>query len=274
MKGECLPMKTMHLISLLLIVGALSIVGLATPAAAGSGTLKGTFVYTDPVTKVEQGLYNGFIYLHNASKPPPMEKFQSKADYILGITLSSGTFSVSVPEGSYYVRILRRKTTAPGASMSQYGPPVEGDYTWMQHRPITVTASKTLDLGKVQAVLYTASPVTITGTVKSAGGVPLEGRYVRAQTEPCLAPVNCTDSGCEQYGNQCGEVKFLALQTTDAAGKYTLFLPDPGTYYIYSSPCLMPGHNLSDSLRCEYSAAPAPVTVKRGDKVSVDIVVP
>jgi len=252
----------------LVIVMTIFSVGLA---KAADGTLRVTFKYKDPATGVEQNLNSGFIYLRDAAKPPPMEKFFSKAGFILGpANLWNGKYSYNIPAGQYYIRILQRKLVA--GTPRPYGPPEAGDLTWFQTTPITITANATLDLGTKYALPFSSSQVTITGTVKSSSGTPLEGRYVRAQTEPCVVPLNCTDTGCEQYGNECGPTKFPAQQTTDADGKYTLLLADSGTYYIYTSPCLMAGHNQNDQTRCWYTAAPAAVTVITGDMVTVDIV--
>jgi hypothetical protein len=177
---------------------------------------------------------------------------------------------VPVPAGNYYIRVLQRKVV--GAVTRPFGPPEAGDLTWFQTTPITIGASATLDLGTKYALPFSSSPVTITGTVTSSSGTPQVGRYVRAQTVPCIAPLNCTGTGCEQYGNECGPTKFLAQQTTDAAGNYTLLLANPGTYYLYTSPCLMAGHNQKDGARCWYTAAPAPVTVINGDSKTVNMV--
>ncbi len=234
------------------------------PAEAGTGTLKANFKYKDPATGIIQNLTYGYIYLHDATKPPPMEKFFSKADYILGPSGSDGSFTVSVPEGTYYIRITRRKVTAP---VRPYGPPEEGDYTWMQTIPITITANTTVDLGTKYAYPFSNTPITVTGTVMSQNGTPLAGRYVRAQTEPCY------DDGYNYNINQCGPVKFLALQPTDANGKFTLQLRDPGTYYIYTSPCITADHDQYTGNRCTYTAAPGPVTVVRGDNKTVNMVV-
>lgn len=264
-------MKTGQWFILISFIGLLTIFS-AGVAEAANGTLKVTFKYKDPATGVEQGLTYGFIYLRDAAKPAPMERFFSKADYILGgpgNSSANGTITVSVPAGTYYIRVVQRKTT--GGVTRPYGPPETGDLTWYQPTPVTITTNATLNLGTKYALPFSTAPVTISGTVRSSSGTPLEGRYVRAQTEPCLAPVNCTDTGCEQYGNECGATKFLAQQATGADGTYTLLLTDPGTYYIYTSPCLLAGHNQNDRTRCWYTAAPAPVTVIRGDIKTVDI---
>ena len=257
-------MKTRQGATLIFVVLMMTLFSICL-AEAGTGTLKTTFKYKEPTTGVIQNLNYGYIYLHNATKPPPMEKFFSKADYILGPSGADGAFTVSVPEGTYFIRITQRKVLVGG--MRQYGPPEDGDYTWMQTIPITITAGATLDLGAKYAYPFTNSPITITGTVKTQNGAPLAGRYVRAQTEPCY------EDGYNYNINQCGPVKFLALQPTDANGKFTLQLRDPGNYYIYTSPCITADYEQYTGNRCAYTAAPGPVTVVRGDSKTVNMVV-
>ncbi|RII26827.1 MAG: hypothetical protein CXR31_10510 [Geobacter sp.] len=233
-------------------------------AEAANGTLKYTLKYKDPTTGVETNLTRGYVYLHDATKPPPMEKYFTKADYVNMASFGNGTYSdPNVPAGTWYIRITQRK-----GAVKAYGPPEAGDYTWMQTAPITITAGSTLDLGTLYAYPFAAAPITITGTVKSQTGAPVAGRYVRAQTEPCR------DDGYNYDINQCGPVKLLALQPTDANGTYTLQIKDPGTYYLYTSPCITADYLPYTGNRCEYTAAPAnPVTVKIRDVKTVDMVV-
>lgn len=255
-------MKTIRWAVLVLIGANLGIFSVG-PTEAAAGTLKYTFKYKDPTTGVVTNLTNGFVYLHDASKPPPMEKYFSKADYINLSSFGNGIYSwATAPAGTWYVRVTQRK----GGVTRPYGPPENGDYTWIQTFPVTIPASGTLDLGTLWAVPFGPAPITITGTVKNAGGAPLAGRYVRAQTEPCR------EDGYNYDINQCGPVKDLALQPTDAAGKYTIVLRDPGTYYIYTSPCLTDTYDAYTGNRCPYSAAPNPVTVKIRDTKTVDII--
>jgi hypothetical protein len=230
---------------------------------AGTGTLKFTFKYKDPTTGVDTNVGSAFIYLHNATKPPPLEKFFSKADQILWGSLGDGSYSTTgVPEGTYYIRINQRANPANQNSAGSLGPPQIGDLTWMQTAPVTIIAGQTLDLGTLYAVPFAFTPITITGTVRSwNGGSPLAGRYVRAQTR------SCSDT------DYCGPVKDLALQPTDANGKYTLILRDPGTYYLYTSACLSDEYREYTGNVCPATAAPGPVKVKIKDNITVDFVV-
>lgn len=234
--------------------------------AAGTGTLKYAFKYKDPATGVETGLPYGFVYLHDATKPPPMEKFYSKADFIDCKSYGNGTYvNPDIPAGTYYIRITQRNPLK--GYTEPKGPPRVGDYTWFQTTPITITAGQTLDLGTKYAYFYSSSPITITGSVKTQNGVPLAGRYVRAQSQPCYS------DGYNYNINQCGPDKHIALTPTDANGKYTLELRDPGTYYLYTSPCLTDQHFQYTGNRCGYTAAPAPITVQVGDSTTTDFVV-
>ena len=234
---------------------------------AANGTLNVRFKYKDPATGVERFLSNGFVYLHSATKPPPMEKYFSKADYI-GSTFT--TYATGqpipqwIPEGTYYIRITQRKVVGMTRPL---GPPEVDDYTWSQTSPITIVAGQTLDLGTLYAVPFGPSPITITGTIKNQNGVPVAGQYVRAQTAPCIG------DGYNNNINQCGPAKFLALKPTDVNGKYTLQIKDPGAYYVYTSPCITADHDDYIGNRCRYTAAPGPVIVKLRDTRTLDMVI-
>lgn len=234
-------------------------------AEAANGTLKYAFKYKDPTTGVETNLSYGYVYLRDAAKSPPMEKFFSKADYILRPSnLSDGSATVAVPAGKYFIRILQRKVI--GGSSRPYGPPDEGDLTWYQTSPITITAGSTLDLGTKYATPF-GSTITITGTIKNSSGAPLTGRYVRAQTEPC-------HTYSEGAINQCGPVKFLALQPTDSNGRYTIVLRNPGTYYLstFSNWDTNPGCSGYCSAPIMGIGYPTPITIQQGETRTADIV--
>jgi len=196
---------------------------------AGSGTLTVTFKYKDS-GGFEQPLSGAYVYLQDGSKKPPLEKYFVNSPYqnghIYGPSSPTGLISVSVPEGSYYIRITKRDPQS--GNTNKLGPPEPTDYTWNQATPITITASATTNLG----IKYAASlPITITGVITNYySGAPVAGRYVKAQPEPCY-----TDG----YDvNRCGPVKFLSLERTGGDGRYTIKLRDPGTYYIYQTNCL------------------------------------
>jgi hypothetical protein len=242
------------------LIAAWMVAGLlcAGAAQAGTGTLTGVLRYVDPATNVDQGLSDAYVYIRSAAVSPPLEKFFSKPDYVLGPSVNGG-FSVTVPEGTYYVRLLRRQTVTPGG---QYGPPEDGDLTWFNQGTVTVAAGATVDLGTRYAAPFYIYPVTITGIISNSTG-PFAGRYVRAQTVPCY------EDGYDSNVNECGPNKYLATQKTDSNGRYTLYLRDPGTYYIYTSACLTTAYNLYTGNKCPETAGPV-VTVTRGQVLNLN----
>ena len=241
---------------------------LAGPAEA-TGTLTVTFKYTDS-NNVQQPLAYAYVYLHNAAEGPPMEKIFTPPDFILGPSDANGRISASVSAGTYYIRITRRKNL--GSAARPLGPPEAGDYTWTQLTTVTITDGSVTDLGTKYASFFKPA-ITITGTIKDDKGNPLAGRYVRAQTDPCIS-ASYGPYNPDQHGpNRCGPVKYLALERTDANGKYLMNLKTAGTYYIYESQCLGDQHQ-------EYVGNPVcvgtnggTVTVNPGDNKTMNIVV-
>jgi hypothetical protein len=228
--------------------------------AGGSGTLTVTFKYKDS-SGVEQPLSSAYVYLQGASKKPPIEKYFVSTPYIYGPSSPSGLISAyDVPEGSYYIRITKRNPQS--GNTNRLGPPEPLDYTWSQTTPITISANATTNLGIKYA---DALPITVTGTITNYSGVPVASRYVRAQTEPCY-----TD-GYNNNVNHCGPVKFIALQRTDADGRFTIKLRDPGTYYIYQTSCLSDTGQQYTGNPCmgDYGGT---VTVNSGETKTLNIV--
>jgi hypothetical protein len=246
---------------------ALMVVLAAAEAQAANGTLKFTFKYQDPSTGVVTNLTKAYVYLHDAAKSPPMEKYFSMANYINSAGFGNGVYlDTHVPAGNWYIRITQRKDVLQGKG--PYGPPEAGDLTWFQTVPITIVAGQTLDLGTLYAAPF-GSTITITGTVKNSGGTPLAGRFVRATTVPC------TDDGFNYNINQCGQYKFIALQPTDANGNYTLKLRNPGTYYLSSltSWDSNPGcSGYCDAPIFGSAGNPTQITVITGESKTADII--
>jgi hypothetical protein len=228
----------MNLHKLVAVLGFFLVAGLFAGGsdAAANGTLRATFKYAEG-SGGEQALSGAYLYLQDGTTTPPLEKFYKSADYIFGPSNSLGQFNASVPAGIYYIRLTKRNPTS--GNTSPLGPPEGGDFTWTDYQQITVTDNTVTDLGTQYATLF-GQPITITGiVVDRSTGAPLPGRYVRAQPEPCIQaeywdpdPANWIDS------NECGPVKHMAQQKTDAQGRYTLLLKEPGTYYIVTSKTL------------------------------------
>ncbi|HJV36503.1 carboxypeptidase-like regulatory domain-containing protein [Geomonas sp.] len=263
--------RMMVLFSLCLILNVWTV----NMAEAGNGTLIFTYKYQDPATGVITAVPSAFIYLHDAAKPPPMEKYFSMADHILWGSFGNGNYQVSIPEGTWFIRINERADVTKRTSTEAKGPPRVGDFTWIPTAPITIKAGQTINLGTIYATSFNASPTTLTGTVKTASGAPLAGYYVRVQTEPCVFNTNCSDSAsyCEEFTNQCGPAKYMSL-ATDASGVFSVKLRDPGTYYVYATSCFPdgnPGCGGWCAPACVGYPYPTPITVQKGDSKTINI---
>ena len=232
-------MKKLLMVFLVFTLAAVFSAGVA----MANGTLTATIQYKD-ANGVVHPLDNAYVYLQPGNQQAPRE-VKVAALSILGPSDASGNISVSVPEGTYHVRITRRGplTTAP-TQLQSWGPPKAGDYSWhyggSSTATITITTGKTVALGTVYAVLYPgqAPPMTISGRVV-VNGVPAAGVFVKATSQPCYSmagePCPWWGGGCASPpGNSslCGPVKYPAY--TDANGNYTINVPSPGTYYIYA----------------------------------------
>ncbi len=230
-----IPVLSVFIPALLLLAGT----------AMANGTVTATFLYTDSGGAVHP-LDHAYVYLQSGTKVNPKEKYFSTPLLILGPTNASGYVSVSVPEGKYYVRLTRRAPlTGTPAQAQSYGPPRAGDYTWNWGTPtapeITVTTGSVFNLGTVYATIF-GEHITISGRVFNVStGAAKAGWFVKATTQYCVA----LDSGyCNsiEAGGRCAGLhwsptancgtKYPAQKLTDSNGNYTIFLKNPGTYYI------------------------------------------
>ncbi len=250
-------MAKQRILTIIAVISAITFM-LSGNAAAADGTLRVTFKYKND--GAEEALSSAYLYLQNGNQSPPMEKYFKNADYIFGPSDSSGRISASVPEGMYYMRLTKR---SPLASPEPLGPPEAGDYTWTDYRLVNITAGTVTDLGTKYAFLFREDHIQITGTLTNSNGEPLTNRYVKAQIEPCIE----ADGYYGIASNSCGPVKFPAQQRTDAEGKYTLLLNEPGTYYIVVSTTLGDKHQRYQGNSSSTGWYMGPITVEGGDKI-------
>jgi len=253
-------MKTKRWI-ILISVAVLSTICMFDRAEA-NGTLTLKFQYVNS-SGVAMPLSLAYVYLHAVSGSAPMEQYFSQADYIFGPSDSTGTITASVPAGSYYLRVTRRNTSQ--TPPNPLGPPLQGDYTWSQTNPITISNNATTNLGTQNSKFF-GSSITIVGTVTNRNtGAPVSGIYVRAQTVPCILG-DYTD-----YPNRCGPQKFAGVTPTDATGNYVLQLRNPGTYYLYASQCIGDRHQTYQANPCMgVENTTDPVIVQAGSSTTVN----
>ena len=236
-------------------------------AAQANGTLTATFIYNGGGSN--QPLANAYVYLQNGSTTPRGQYYQ-KAQYMLGPTNGSGYLSVSVPNGTYYMRFMRRAPLSSTPTSAQLiGQPRPGDYTAGGPSSfITVTTGSVINLGTVYANVAGSSlfgvPITISGKV-TAGGVPQAGYFVYATKTQCsfgwqngcqggayswvdyYTPVITNWCQSSVFPSGCTGVKYPAQSRTDSNGNYKINVTSPGTYYVFAQP-----NPRSRSNYCEY----------------------
>ena len=228
---------------------------LSSGAAMANGTITATFIYNG--SGVNQPLSGAYVYLHTYPPlgSPIMQRYFRNAQYIFGPSDANGNISVSVPEGTYRIRITRRAPLASTPTQSQaYGPPRTGDYTWYDPgATVTVTTGSVVNLGTVYAQIFGSTSISISGIVTSSSSTPLQNYFVYA------TPVACTEYR-HYAGNKCGPVKYPAVLPTDANGNYTIYLWKPGTYYIYCDSNPASGGRFVPRPKCASGACPLTVT--------------
>ncbi len=203
---------------------------LSSGAAMANGTITATFIYNG--SGVNQPLSGAYVYLHTYPPlgSPIMQRYFRNAQYILGPSDANGNISVSVPEGTYRIRITRRAPLTSTPTQSQaYGPPRTGDYTWYDPgATVTVATGSVVNLGTVYAQVFGSAPITITGRLLSGSNYPIPGYFVYATFSPC------TIGSRQRHWGSC-PTEYPAILPTDANGNFTIYLRDPGTLYIYGS---------------------------------------
>ncbi len=239
-----------------LVYSLIMIMALFVSFADAAGNLTATVKYKDS-NGVDQPLTGAYVYLQDASDLPPMEQYFINATVIAGPSNASGSINVSVPEGTYNVRITKRNPQS--GNTNRLGPPEIMDSTWNQINTIRISTNQTTALGTIYADYY--APIKVSGTV-TRSGAPMVGQYVRLQTEPCY-----TD-GYNYNVNQCGPVKIT--QRTNTNGQYTIKLRNSGTYYVYLSSCLSDHGQQYTGNPCVGSYVGS-LTVQRGEQSTFNI---
>jgi hypothetical protein len=135
-------------------------------------------------------------------------------------TGAEGDFSVSLPPGKYFF-VLRQRTGGDAV-----GPVRTGDYHSEVIGPVTVRGGETIvrdvvalrKLGETKDLPSTTPAPTstgISGTILDSDGKPVKGARVHAYTYP-----------------QMSERPKYVSEATGADGRYVLFFPEGGTFYL------------------------------------------
>jgi hypothetical protein len=193
------------LVAAAVVLAALSLSGCAAPRVAGKPGVTGT-IYA-PAD-------NAFLYVYKKGVAP-----HGPADVITPMgTLPDGSFSVDLPPGEYTVVARRRM-------MNETGPLMSGD---RRSEPVEVKVGPDgrLVLDLVMNVKedseYKSSflppkewTTAVAGTVRDSEGNPVQGTRVHVYT----------------YVQMSERPKYVS-ERTGPDGKFVVFLPKGGTYYL------------------------------------------
>jgi hypothetical protein len=190
-------------------------IGLAFAGCAGAGGVKaGSSSGTGVAGTIYSPVEGVYVYVYKKGADP-----HGPAEVILPApTFADGNFSVELPPGEYTLVARRR------ANRDSAGPLSPGD---QRSDPVDVTVTAggisrsnlVLNVKEDSGLLSFVSPngwtTIIAGTVKDADGKPLAGARVHVYT----------------YVQMSERPKYVS-ERTGPDGKYLVFLPKGGTYYL------------------------------------------
>ncbi len=225
-----------------------------------TGTISGKVVIKDAGP-----LAGGQVMFFDAASglPPSVDSFERPPDFVKE-TDSDGGFSVDLPEGRYYLKVVRRQ------SGGKFGPPREGDLVYRsmdeKGRPMEyrLEAGKALSLAvpleavplKAKTFSLQGEKTAIEGIVKDEKGSPVENVIVIAFLDIEMK----------------GKARFVSRKT-DKNGRYILILP-AGTYYLKMRGSFSGRPPETGEIVGYYGdeRGPAPVIVKNGERTKrIDI---
>ena len=199
-------LKNLGIVGLLLLMGVTAgcatTAPAATPVASGNGGVRGA------VSTPVEGAYI-FVYEKGASPHGPPYAMSK-------VTPSDGTFDLGLPDGEYTLVARKHKSGLPGSPLSKDD--------WKSD-PVDVTVKGgvieqriTLEQ-KTDDVKYfgasQASETSISGRILDSEGNPMKGFRVHVYT----------------YAQMSERPKYVSA-ASGADGRYIVYLPKGGTYYL------------------------------------------
>lgn len=198
---------------------SVSVVFAGEPSQAVNGTLSGKVMI-----KENTPMANGMVLLYNPllGPPPHPYKYWRIPDMIVS-TGQDGSFSLDLPEGTYYLMIAQK------SSDDEIGPPSKDEFLYF-HRdkegnaaPLLIEAGKKLNLGTLAtAFFWTADKVERDKGVTSASGVV---------TDDSGQPVKNVVVFAYLYREATGRPAFVS-DRTDKDGKFIIRFYEGGTYFL------------------------------------------
>jgi hypothetical protein len=216
----------------------------------GTGKVTGAWILPNK-TPVEGGL----IYAFNAdSGPPPLRNQSRRVPDSVVITNEKGEFTLELPEGTYYLSVLKKKDgTIPG-------PPQDGDLHGLSRdkkgNPIkySVKNGRTHTIGVIRYSAPFRSPdmqivagmTAISGIITAADGTPFEGAVIQVYTDQEVK----------------GKPAFVSPRTKKD-GRYVVKIDQAGTYFLIARNGYGGGRPQNGDVRGVYGGETAqPVEVK------------
>jgi len=143
------------------------------------------------------------------------------SQYISGPTDENGHFTLDVPPGTYYVVARKRMSGEPS------GPLAPGDY-YSEHQKVRVEVRPgRMALLDLEVVPMKAPMFFKKSTVERRTDTGIRGRLVDAAGKPVPGSfaIAYVDTDMKRLPD-------FASTLTDADGRFTLYLPGEGTYYL------------------------------------------
>lgn len=185
----------------------------ATAWGAGSGFVRGKILTSSGVP-----FSTGLVRIYDSAGGSPFLHENWRVPYRVSEVTADGSFSMRLPEGTYYVTALQKSFMTIAAH-----PPEEGDQVfppWEEgHKPVEVKEGKPIDIGTVTAVPFrrewaARGKTGIEGTVLDVMGKPVEEVLVIASK------------------GSSTRSRFAADSLTGKDGKYVLRVAESGQYTV------------------------------------------
>jgi len=211
-------MRFFRVLSIFLIMSA-SVVFAEQSPQAGIGTLSGKVMI-----KKNTPMANGIVLLYNSylGPPPHPYKYWRIPDMIIS-TEKTGSFSVDLPEGTYYMMIAQKSPDG------EIGPPSKDEFLYFHSdkegnaAPLIIEAGKKLELGTLAtAFFWTADKVEREKGVTSASGIV---------TDDSGKPVKNVIVFAYLSREATGRPAFVS-DRTDKDGKFIIRFFEGGTYFL------------------------------------------
>lgn len=202
-----------YIVAIFVVVCFSAAMSVAQAEEFGAGTLSGKIQTEDG-----QALSAARVNLFDVTRGPSpfLNAYWRMYDY-LASTGEDGSFSLQLPEGTYYLMITKGRTVGPPEEGDLIHPPLDG----REPRQYVVKAGETTDIGVISEIVpfkkswAAKGPTGIQGVVMDKNGTPVEGKLVLASS---FASVE--------------KQVFMSDRRTGRDGTFVLRVAEGGQYYV------------------------------------------